>query len=710
MASQAEYPAPAGKKKPDLAPQKTLSDFWDKYIVKTPEKVTRIFPQSLFASLLPDGLAEKAPQNESATASYDAAAQECRQKVERIVRECRRTNEKWSDPDFNLDSPSCRHGLVDTEDYGFGINAEDLKSALNTLNAVTNATPSLQMFDLEKLLDVLENKVEWGSPTPGSVHTVDFIYDKPKFTIDGFGTSDVQQGKSGDCWWVAAVATLCSIPDLVERVCVVQDEKCGVYGFVFHRDGEWLSTVVDDSLYLSVPDFDKSPACKYDPSGIEARKWKQWHQTGSEALMFARCADQNETWLPLLEKAYAKIHGDYGAIEGGFPGEGLEDMTGGVTTSLDPSKVLEKEKLWQELSNPDKDFIFSAWTGPSGSDVGSRIGLAYGHAYSVLKAVEVEDESGGKVKLVRIRNPWGHKDSTGEGEWNGAWSDGSKEWTPYWLTKLDYKFDDDGMFWMSYEDMLSRFIRLDRTRLFAEDWKVVQQWTNINVSWLTGYINTKFVIGVKKSGLYVFVLSKRSVSAEVDLEPGKYEVIPKIVATRDEEKAPVQDVVKEWADKKPQKLRQIGLNYDFAHSKAVPRMKKAGDVKTEPHQQIDKKEETLSDRGPPEEETKEEVKPEEEEKLKEKEETPKDEETAKGPSETKDVAGNAEARVEVQIVDEPEEKGDDDPVSSPWNAVCTIGLRVYSKDHETSIKLEEPASAEEGSALAIDGDAAGATM
>ncbi|EOD43606.1 putative calpain family cysteine protease protein [Neofusicoccum parvum UCRNP2] len=671
MASQAEYPAPAGKKKPDLAPQKTLSDFWDKYIVKTPEKVTRIFPQSLFASLLPDGLAEKAPQNESATASYDAAAQECRQKVERIVRECRRTNEKWSDPDFNLDSPSCRHGLVDTEDYGFGINAEDLKSALNTLNAVTNATPSLQMFDLEKLLDVLENKVEWGSPTPGSVHTVDFIYDKPKFTIDGFGTSDVQQGKSGDCWWVAAVAALCSIPDLVERVCVAQDEKCGVYGFVFHRDGEWLSTVVDDSLYLSVPDFDKSSAYKYDPSGTEARKWKQRHQTGSEALMFAKCADQNETWLPLLEKAYAKIHGDYDAIEGGFPGEGLEDMTGGVTTSLDPSKVLEKDKLWQELSNPDKDFIFSAWTGPPGSDVGSRIGLAYGHAYSILKAVEVEDESGGKVKLVRIRNPWGHKDSTGEGEWNGPWSDGSKEWTPYWLSKLDYKFDDDGMFWMSYEDMLSRFIRLDRTRLFGEDWKVVQQWTNINVSWLTGYINTKFVIEIKKSGLYVFVLSKlderyfqglegqysfelhfllkkegsdvgdhlaraspsmgsaqRSVSAEIDLEPGKYEVIPKIVATKDEDKDPVQDVVKEWAEKKPQKLRQIGLNYDFAHSKAIPRMKKAGDVKTEPDQKIDKKEETLGDRGPPEEETKEEVKPEEE-KLKEKEETPMDEETAK---------------------------------------------------------------------------------
>ena len=41
-------------------------------------------------------------------------------------------------------------------------------------------------------------------------------------------------------------------------------------------------------------------------------------QTGSKALYFAQCREQNETWLPLLEKAYAKAHGDYGAIEGGW--------------------------------------------------------------------------------------------------------------------------------------------------------------------------------------------------------------------------------------------------------------------------------------------------------------------------------------------------------------------------------------------------------
>lgn len=70
----------------------------------------------------------------------------------------------------------------------------------------------------------------------------------------------------------------------------------------------------------------------YDPSGKKAKKWKEHNQTGSEALFYASCEDSNETWLPLLEKAYAKVHGDFAAIEYGWAGEGVEDMSGGIAT------------------------------------------------------------------------------------------------------------------------------------------------------------------------------------------------------------------------------------------------------------------------------------------------------------------------------------------------------------------------------------------
>jgi hypothetical protein len=104
------------------------------------------------------------------------------------------------------------------------------------------------------------------------------------------------------------------------------------------------------------------------------------------------------------------------------------------------------------------------------------------------------------------RNPWGKRQSAGMGEWTGPWSDGSKEWTPYWMEKLNHRFGDDGLFWISYVDLLKRFHQLDRTRLFDSNWSVVQHWTSVSVPWVTGFLNTKFSVEIKQGGPTVFVL------------------------------------------------------------------------------------------------------------------------------------------------------------------------------------------------------------
>lgn len=107
------------------------------------------------------------------------------------------------------------------------------------------------------------------------------------------------------------------------------------------------------------PDFD-AYGDEYDATGDKERKYRKAKQTGSDALYFANCHDPNETWLPLLEKAYAKVHGDYDAIQGGDSGEAVEDMTGGVTVTLPTNRILSKDKLWNELLNVNKNFIFAA--------------------------------------------------------------------------------------------------------------------------------------------------------------------------------------------------------------------------------------------------------------------------------------------------------------------------------------------------------------
>lgn len=61
-------------------------------------------------------------------------------------------------------------------------------------------------------------------------------------------------------------------------------------------------------------------------------------------------------------------------------------------------------------------------------------GFVRGHAYTVLNAKEIKDPKDKEktLRLLKIRNPWG------DSEWNGAWSDGSKEWTADTMRELDH--------------------------------------------------------------------------------------------------------------------------------------------------------------------------------------------------------------------------------------------------------------------------------
>lgn len=339
-------------------------------------------------------------------------------------------------------------------------------------------------------------------------------------------------------------------------------------------------------------------------------------QTGSRALYFAQCSDPNETWLPLLEKAYAKAHGDYSAIDGGFVGEGIEDLTGGVTSEVFATDILDKEKFWrEELLNVNKTFLFGC--GQMGGIYGQRKGIQEKHAYSIMEAREIDGQ-----RLLKLRNPWGRT------EWTGRWSDGSEEWTPEWMQKLNHKFGDDGVFWISYKDLLRHYQHFDRTRLFGPEWTVSQQWTSVNVPWSVDYLDTKFKIHLSKPSPVVIVLSqlddryfeglqgqyefnlqfrlhkddeedyivrsntayfmKRSVSMELDLEAGNYTVLLKVKATRLDNPT-AEEIVRLNCNQRREKLLSIGLSYDLAHAKGHFREQEQEKLVREREQKIERK-------------------------------------------------------------------------------------------------------------------------
>ena len=178
--------------------------------------------------------------------------------------------------------------------------------------------------------------------------------------------------------------------------------------------------------------------------------------------MFAH-SNGNELWVLLLEKAYAKLHGNYIALKSGFSYHAMIDLSGCPTEHIKFSSDRsdweeiedEAEEIWDKLIEADElGYLISASTPgkdklTTGEGKKPKAGLVPGHAYSIIQAKHYEEED---IKLINIRNPWG------KFEWDGDWSDESELWTEEMIEFFEPVFDTkDGSFWMSLQDFFPRF-------------------------------------------------------------------------------------------------------------------------------------------------------------------------------------------------------------------------------------------------------------
>ncbi|ULT98589.1 hypothetical protein L3Y34_000152 [Caenorhabditis briggsae] len=276
----------------------------------------------------------------------------------------------------------------------------------------------------------------------------------PQLITQGESRFDVKQGALGDCWLLAALANITLYDALFYRIVPPNqsftENYAGIFHFQFWHYGKWVDVVVDDRL-----------------------------PTVNNKLYYLHSADNTEFWSALVEKAYAKLHGGYENLDGGTTAEALEDFTGGLTEYFDLRKSDKPTVLAALVKGMEMGSLFGCSIDADANikEAQLRNGLVCGHAYSIT-AIHSIPYYGQDTTLMRLRNPWGN-----EKEWNGAWSDGSMEWSKIdeaTKKQIDVQFARDGEFWMNFDDFFANFTQMELCNLTAEIFDEIAEMTGVD--------------------------------------------------------------------------------------------------------------------------------------------------------------------------------------------------------------------------------------
>ncbi|RXM98220.1 Calpain-3 [Acipenser ruthenus] len=197
------------------------------------------------------------------------------------------------------------------------------------------------------------------------------------------------------------------------------------------------------------------------------------------------------------------------------------------------------EKLLYRVIPPDQSFTenyagifhFQSLV-PVRFETRTGTGLVKGHAYSVTGVEDIQHKET-RVRLVRLRNPWGQV------EWNGPWSDNSKEWATiekHEKERLQQQSAEDGEFWMAFEDFKKNFTKIEICNLTPDSLEEdkLHKWTvSVNEGrWVRGCsaggcrnYPDFFLFNSSKARCKSYI-NLREVTQRFRLCPGEYVIIP----------------------------------------------------------------------------------------------------------------------------------------------------------------------------------------
>lgn len=249
---------------------------------------------------------------------------------------------------------------------------------------------------------------------------------------------------------MGAVAEFSSVLDNVFLTKTKND--AGIYAIRFYIRGKpWIVTI--DDYYFYAPDM---------VSYINS------------AHYFANMGEDNSLWVPLIEKAWAKLKGNFANSDGGWTQNGIRALTGAPVFTYYVYDVYASyvntegqnaglPGLYENFSNDEvftlmkaaNDLNYILGAGTDGTDTSTGpCGIVAGHAYTLIAAFELKDSSSVvQEQVYMVRNPWNETlyDSTQKWHWTDS------NWTSDYISQVPNGVDpttsyEDGIFFVDKDD------------------------------------------------------------------------------------------------------------------------------------------------------------------------------------------------------------------------------------------------------------------
>jgi len=165
--------------------------------------------------------------------------------------------------------------------------------------------------------DAKHSKIEWLRPKD--------LAKNPILGIDSKDYANVLQGSLDDCALISSFSSIIKYPYLIKQVFASEINLAdkaykGLVQVNLFIDNQWVCVCIDDRL----PTLDKK-------------------------LCYSKCKAENNFWVPLLEKAFAKVYGGYGSLVALDSAICLVNLTGGFVLRLNPTHQNEQETLLNYL-------------------------------------------------------------------------------------------------------------------------------------------------------------------------------------------------------------------------------------------------------------------------------------------------------------------------------------------------------------------------